>query len=508
MLQIENLSVFLIKDTRQLINDFNFTLNKNDKAVIIGEEGNGKSTLLRLIYNPDEADYAEYSGKISAGNERLGYLAQELPEIHLTKTCREYFAENPNFFDMTPKDLAGIAVQLTLEFDFFYSDQLISTLSGGEKVKLQLAGILISQPDILLLDEPSNDIDIAALEWLERFINDSELPILYISHDETLIENTANVIIHLEQVRRKTVSRYTVARMRYTQYIDERMAKLEHQEQMARKEKDEYDKQMARWQQIYERVKHEQNVITRKDPGGGRLLKKKMKSVKSQEHRYEREKENMTQIPDVEEAIFMFFDDKISVPNGKVVLDIELKHLKINDRILAEDVKLNVTGPEHVCITGDNGVGKTTLLKYVADELLPRKDIKTAYMSQNYHDLLDMSVTPIDFLSPSGHKDDITKARTCLGSLKYTADEMEHNIGELSGGQKAKLFFVKIILDGYNVLILDEPTRNFSPMSNPVIRDVLRNFNGTIISVSHDRKYIGEVCNVRYELRDKRLIKK
>ena len=507
MLQITNMSAYLTKDMRPLIENFNFVLNKGDKAVIIGEEGNGKSTLLKLIYAPDSLDYIEYTGTVAVGNDRLGYLAQEMPDDKHNLTVYEYFNALPSFYDLTPKELSDIANQLSFDSELFYSDQNVLTLSGGEKVKLQLAAILIEQPDILLLDEPSNDIDIGTLEWLEKFINTCGLPILFVSHDETLIENTANVIIHLEQVRKKTVPRYTIAKMPYTQYISERISGLEHQEQMARKERDEYEKQMARWQQIYERVKHEQNNIGRGNPHGGRLLKKKMKSVKSQEHRYEREKENMTQIPDVEEAIFMYFDEDIYVPSGKTVIDFKLEKLTIGERILAEDIQMNLSGGYKAVIIGDNGTGKTTLLKHIAGELLPRTDIKAAYMPQNYTDLLDFTQPPVEFLSPSGHKDDITKARTYLGSMKYTSEEMEHEISDLSGGQKAKLLFIKMILDGCNVLILDEPTRNFSPMSNPVIRQVLKNYRGTIISVSHDRKYISEVCDTIYKLENKRVIK-
>ena len=121
-------------------------------------------------------------------------------------------------------------------------------------------------------------------------------------------------------------------------------------------------------------------------------------------------------------------------------------------------------------------------------------------MPQNYEDQLDLSMTPVDFLDPTGEKSERTKIRTYLGSLKYTADEMDHPIRELSGGQKAKVLLLKMSLGNANVLILDEPTRNFSPLSGPVIRKMLREFPGAIISISHDRKYIGEVCGKEYLL--------
>lgn len=501
MLQINNLSVVLTKDLRKIIENFSFTLNKGDKAVIIGEEGNGKSTLLKLIYDEQLVEgYAEFEGKIIHNNLKLGYLAQEMPEEKNSLTVFEFFNKTPMFLNLTPKDFAQIANKLGLPNDIFYSDQIVRTLSGGEKVKLQLALILMEEPDVLLLDEPSNDIDIETLEWLEEFINACQLPILFVSHDETLIENTANVIIHLEQIKRKTQPRYTIARMPYEQYISERMNNLAHQEQMANKEREEYKAQTARWSQIYNKVEHQQNTISRQDPGGARLLKKKIKSLKSQEKRFEKYKADMTEFPDVEEPIFLTFDSEVQVPNGKTILDFELDQLTIGDRVLARNIALNVTGPEHICIIGKNGVGKTTLLKTIADQLLQRSDIKAAYMPQNYSDLLDDSKPAIDFLVDSGKKEDVTKARTYLGSMKYTADEMEHNVSELSGGQRAKLLFLKMILNGYNVLILDEPTRNFSPLSNPVIRDVLKSYNGAIISVSHDRKFIKEVCSKVYRL--------
>lgn len=504
MIQIKGLSIAHRKDLRPLLENFSFTLSPGDKAVIIGEEGNGKSTLLKLIYDPTLVeDYAEWSGEIIT-RDKLGMLFQEMPVPDREKTVWEYFAGLPDFYDIPQRELAETARKLGLPGDICYSDQVISTLSGGEKVKLQLCRVLLEKPDVLLLDEPSNDIDIDTLRWLEEFINSCELPILFVSHDETLIERTANTVIHLELVRRKTLPRYTVAKMPYRQYMAERASSLAYQEQQACKEQSEYEKQQAKYLQIMQKVEHQQNIISRQDPGGARLLKKKMHAVKSMGRRFEREKENMTELPDVEEAIMLRFPDSTAFPAGKRLLDFSLDILQ-TDRVLARNIRLTMTGPEKLCIIGRNGAGKTTLLRKIADELLPRTDIRAVYMPQDYEELLRNAGTPVDFLCKTGHKDEISKVRTFLGSVKYTPEEMKHPVHEMSGGQKAKLLFLKMILDGCNVLILDEPTRNFSPLSNPVIREVLCAFEGAIISVSHDRKYISEVCDRVVELTEEGL---
>ena len=216
MLQIKNLTITHKKDLRTILKDFQFVLNHGDKAVMIGEEGNGKSTLLKWIYDPEMIeDYAEASGQRICTGERLGYLPQELPAGEKEKTVYEYFSQNDIFWEQSPRELAQMAAQLRLPGDFFYSDQKMGTLSGGEKVKVQIAALLMFQTTVLLLDEPSNDIDIETLELLERFINETDAAVLFISHDETLIERTANVVIHMEQLKRKTECKYTVAKMSY-----------------------------------------------------------------------------------------------------------------------------------------------------------------------------------------------------------------------------------------------------------------------------------------------------
>lgn len=504
MLQIKKLNLTHKKDLRIILNDFNLVLNDGDKAVIIGEEGNGKSTLMKWIYNPSLVEnYIEADGERIMGHERLGYLPQEMLDEDKEKTIYEYFSEEEIFWEKTPKELSVIAGKFGMKNDFFYSNQTMGSLSGGEKVKTQLMRLFIRDVSVLLLDEPSNDIDIATLTLLEKIINDWKHIVLFISHDETLIERTANMVIHIEQIIRKTKARYTVAKLPYRRYVEERLHKFEIQKQRALSDRREKKIRDEKYQRVMQSVQGALRSCTRQAPSVAKNLKDKMHTVKAMERRFEKEDENMTQMPEQEEAIFVKLGDENShIPAGKTVIEYELSKLVTPDgkRILAEGIHLKIKDSEKICMIGANGAGKTTLLKKIAEELLNRNDIKAEYMPQTYEDLLDLDVTPVDYLDKTGDKEERTRIRTYLGSLKYTPDEMEHPIRELSGGQKAKVLLLRMSLSGANVLILDEPTRNFSPLSGPVIRKMLREFPGAVISISHDRKYIEEVCDKIYQL--------
>lgn len=498
MLEIKDLTISI--SDRYLIKNLNLILNNGDKLAIIGEEGNGKSTLLKSILGICE--YAEISGNINLKGNRIGYLEQSISNDKLDKSVYEFlFIDDTDYYDKI-NNLYKYLEIISLTDDIL--KQEIRTLSGGEKVKISILKLLLNEYDILFLDEPTNDLDIETLEWLEKFINNTNKPIMYVSHDETLLANTANMILHLEQIKKKTECRHTLLKIDYDTYVEQRLRKIEKQTQVARSEKREFNKQQEKLQRIMQKVEYQQNTITRADPHGAKVLKKKMHSLKSQERKLD--ETELTEVPDVEESISFSFE-KVEIPRAKNIINLNIDELKVSNKVLSKNIKLDVIGNVHLCIIGKNGVGKSTLIKIIYNELKDRNDIKVGYMPQTYDDILNNYKYVLDFVCPNGSKDEITKARMFLGNMKFTRDEMISNIKDLSNGTKAKLFLVKLVLDKCDVLILDEPTRNVSPLSNPVIRNVLKEYKGTIISVSHDRKYINEVVNALYILTPDGLVK-
>ena len=498
MLEIKDLNISI--NDRYLIKNLDLVLNNGDKLAIIGEEGNGKSTLLKSILGICE--YAEISGNINFKGNKIGYLEQSMNEKNFDKSVFEFLFIDENDYYEKLNNLYKYLDLINLSDDIL--EQKINTLSGGEKVKISILKLLINEYDILFLDEPTNDLDIETLEWLETFINNTNKPIIYVSHDETLLSNTANMILHLEQIRKKTDCRHTLLKIDYDTYVGQRLRKIEKQTQIAKSEKREFNKQQEKLRKIMQKVEHQQNTISRKDPHGAQVLKKKMHSLKSQEKKLD--DIELTEIPDVEESINFFFEN-VEIPRTKNIINLNIEQLNVSDKTLSKNIKLDIIGNVHLCIIGKNGVGKSTLIKLIYNELKDRKDIKVGYMPQTYDDILNNYKYVLDFICPNGSKEEITKARMFLGNMKFTREEMISNIKDLSNGTKAKLFLVKLVLDKCDVLILDEPTRNVSPLSNPIIRKVLSEYSGTIISVSHDRKYINEVINNLYTLTSTGLIK-
>lgn len=491
MLQVSHLTVTHMKDLRTLFSDLSFTLSGQERLAVIGEEGDGKSTLLKMIASwPAYPDYCLVQGSIAAPSERIAYLPQEseTPCLPVVEYCQAY----AGFQDAAWEDLASACRKVGLSVDLPYAVTPFSSLSGGERIKLRLMLLFLSSPTMLLLDEPTNDLDIQALDTLENILLTCRLPCLYVSHDEHLLDHTAQRILHLESIHGRAEPRWTLANIPYTEYMAGRADALRQQESAFQMEKRERRIRDEKMQRIEQAVDHAQASISRRDPHGSRLLKKKMKAVKSLEHRYAREDEQMTERPNIEWAIDASWMQSIHIPDGKRILSLDLPGLAVPGRTLCGNIRLFIRGNEHVFITGNNGCGKTTLLHLILQRLAEESGLKVGYMPQHYEEELPDDVTPIEFLHRDGTKESLTKLRSYLGAFRFTREEMFHPVSLLSGGQKAKLLVLRLILDESEILVLDEPTRNLSPLSAPVLRSMLNAFPGCLICVTHDRTLLSQ----------------
>ena len=263
MFTITNLTLTHRKDLTVLVDSLSLAVSDGERLALIGEEGNGKSTLLRVLAgDPSVSDYIEVSGSFSCRG-RAGYLPQELPKDEREKSAYDFFCASPAFFDQSPKDLGQLAAQLALPADAFYSPQRMADFSGGERVKLQLARLLMAAPEALLLDEPTNDLDGDSVRWLEDFLLTCKLTVLFVSHDEALLSRVATSILLLERLRRRQVPRATLYAMGYDRFYEERGAAFDKQTQIARKEREDFQAKMARYETIRRKVEHDQNAVSR-----------------------------------------------------------------------------------------------------------------------------------------------------------------------------------------------------------------------------------------------------
>ncbi|MGT2910873.1 ATP-binding cassette domain-containing protein [Streptococcus cameli] len=497
MLHIQDLTISHQKDLKTLVKELDLMVHPGDKLAIIGEEGTGKSTLIKAIVEPETiTDYVQIEGQFTNHFSTIGYLGQNLPTIMAEQTVTEFLYQDMDYerFDFQVFYRYTDMFQLDIEA-FEEKQQRLATLSGGEKIKLQLLKVLAYNPDCLILDEPTSDLDLETVTWLEHFIEESDKAILFISHDETLLTTAATAILHLELVKKRQEPRWTYFHGNYADYLIERKERFSKQLQVANKERENHKKRMTENNRIQQRVEHQ--LRHTKNGAAGRLLAKKMHSLQSQERRFLKEAEGFTEIPEDMDSLRLFFSGIEPLPAKKLILNWQDKQLPTG-----QEIDLAICGQDKLVITGQNGIGKTLLLQKIHQELSERTDISVSYMPQHYEQALPNTATALEFLSDCAGEETV---RTFLASLQFTRQEIHHSVADLSGGQKAKLFLAKMVLSKHNVLILDEPTRHFSPTSQPLVRQLLADFPGCIISVSHDRAFIKELGQKQYHLTKRQL---
>ncbi len=499
MLVLKNITITTPSD-RVLLNNCSFSLNFTDKLAIIGEEGNGKSILCKLIAGelPLPKDFI-VSGNIIRTDETIGYLPQALSNEDEEATMSEFlFTDATGSIDYNQlKEFISIFIELGLSLTPDDYDRTMNTFSGGERIKIQLAKLMYIKPTLFVLDEPTHDLDIRTLKWFESFLLRSTIPCIFVSHDTALLENVSNRILHLQQTERKKVPVWALESLNYKDYTEKRKADLKRQESQAVKQKQNFDKQMEKWRQIYQKVEYRQATISRQDPHGGQLLKKKMRNLKAVKRRID--STELLRKPDPEEAINLFFSDQQKISTKRVLLEDHCDILSIGKRKLSFGLTIRISGNSQIGIFGDNGCGKSTYLKYLKMKL-NEKGRRVGMMPQNYEELLPNHESAVDWLISDPSNEFKTKVMNYLGNLKFTEEEMIQPMENCSQGQKAKILLIHLVLGEYEVILLDEPTRNLSPLTLPVIEEMLKNFTGALICVSHDRRFLVDTCDEIYQM--------
>ncbi|EOB33506.1 ABC transporter ATP-binding protein [Streptococcus mitis 13/39] len=405
MIKINHLTITQNKDLQDFVSDLNMTIQEGEKVAIIGEEGNGKSTLLKTLMGENLSDFT-IKGDIQSDYQSIAYIPQKLPEDLKKRSLHDYF-----FLDSIDLDysvLYRLAEELHFDSDRFASNQEIGSLSGGEALKIQLIHELAKPFEILFLDEPSNDLDLETVDWLKGQIRKIRQTVIFISHDEDFLSETADTIVHLRLVKHRKEAETLVEHSDYDSYSEQKKANFAKQSQQAANHQRAYDKTMEKHRRVKQNV--ETALRATKDSTAGRLLAKKMKTVLSQEKRFEKTAQTMTQKPLEEEEIRLFFSDIQPLPASKVLIQLEKENLAIDDRVLVQELRLTVRGQEKIGIIGPNGIGKSTLLDKLQRLLNDKREISLGFMPQDYHKKLQLDLSPITYLSKTGEKRNFRKS--------------------------------------------------------------------------------------------------
>ena len=495
--------------------DVSFGVEKGDRIGIVGPNGSGKTTLLSIIAGELEPS----SGNIYIRSDMtLGYLKQKNHFFAGGTVIGEAQKSFEHFFRME-KEIEDLQVRISdhtrPDFDqclaaytnlieeyekeggYTYKSELsavlramgfseedqfkkIDVLSGGERTRLALACMLLRRPDILILDEPTNHLDLKMLSWLENFLKGYQGTLLVVSHDRYFLDRIVGRIFDMSG---GTLNAYTG---NYSEFL---IKKEERMETLMR----EYEKQQA------EIARQEEMIRRFRQHGTEHLAKRARSREKRLAHI-----ELIDRPTEVQSRMKLGFEQNFK--SGGEVLVCEDLAKSYGEKKLFEDVSLDVRKGEKVCIIGDNGIGKTTLLRILMGKEEPdRGYLKTGYnVDFGYYDqgqrLLDDNETVLGEMKNAYHLYSDTEMRSLLGRFLFRGDDVFKQVGDLSGGEKAKLSLLKLMLSGANTLVLDEPTNHLDIESKEVVEDALTEFGGTLIIVSHDRYLLTRIPDRILEL--------
>ncbi|MFJ5716808.1 ribosomal protection-like ABC-F family protein [Neobacillus sp. NPDC093127] len=478
---------------RKILDNINFEIKNDDRIGLVGYNGTGKTTLANLIFGKITPD----NGLIDKSSDlRMGYLSQSIDyEVsHFQQSIAE----------VEEHELFKHASELGLQKVYDWEDNRLSTLSVGEKLKLALSMVWTSKPEFLILDEPTNHLDFTGINWLVSELEKFNGPVLIISHDRHFLDKTVNRIFELEDSRIQFYNgNYSDYRIEKEQRIENQRHQYHVQQRQIEKIESQMD-QLKSWSEKAHRDSTKQGSASERRQIGfkeyHRVKAKKLDNqVKSKMKRLQNELDKHKIEKPMEEAAVRFQFDSHG-KRGKRIIEAKKLTRAFEERILFEDSHFYINHGERIGLLGENGCGKTTLIKIILGddlsfdgELWKSDSVKIAYLSQDVADL-PADKTAIETLGFTD-RESILKARTMLANLGLKEQLITKPIGTLSLGERTRVKLVDILMKEYDVLILDEPTNHLDLPSREQLEQTLSEFTGTIITVSHDHYFLNKLCD-------------
>ncbi len=517
MISINNLTVAYGGFT--LLNEINFHISENDKIGLVGKNGAGKSTILKLVcglQNPTSGKVAVPSGV------KIGYLPQIMEHHRGRSVIDEAMTAFADMFALEA-ELERITLELSERTDYeskAYQDLIISmneindrlsytksdnpqvqaertliglgfkyeelsrpteTFSQGWNMRIELAKILLSKPDVLLLDEPTNHLDIESIEWLEEYLKDYKGSLVLISHDRKFLDNVTNRTVEI------MVGRIHDYKVPYSKYLELRRERL------------------AQQQAAYE---NQQRMIEKTEEFIEKFRYKPTKSNQVQSRVKQLEKLERIEV-DIEDRSALSVKFPPAPRSGDIAYKSTDMKVGYGEKVVFSDAQIEVRRGEKVALVGRNGEGKTTLMRVIMNELDPMAgdskvgyNVNIGYYAQNQEDILDKEDTVFGTLDRVAVGDIRLKLRDILGAFLFKGEDIDKKVAVLSGGERARLAMAKLILKPYNLLALDEPTNHMDIRSKDILKQALKSYDGTLIIVSHDRDFLDGLVDKLYEFRD------
>ncbi|MGY3793887.1 ABC-F family ATP-binding cassette domain-containing protein [Aquimarina sp. 433] len=519
MLNIHNLSISF--GGEYLFEEIAFRLNAGDRVGLVGKNGAGKSTMLKILSKEQEPD----SGQIAMDKDvKIGFLKQDIDFV-LGRTVLEESYEAFTEIKKIERDIDKINAQLAERTDYeseSYNqlitdlsdftqqyeilggynyqgetervlqglgflredfDKLTDTFSGGWRMRIELAKLLLQNNDILLLDEPTNHLDIESIIWLENFLKNYAGVVVIVSHDKMFLDNVTNRTIEISLGRiydyNKPYSKYLVLRK-------------EIREQQLAAQKNQ-SKQIEQTEKLIEKFRAKATKASM-----AQSLIKKLDKVERIE-------------VDEDDNAVMNISFPVSVQPGKVVIEAESVGKNYGEKEILKDIDLLVERGSKTAFVGQNGQGKSTLAKIIIDEISHTgylklgHNVQIGYFAQNQSEYLDGELTIHDTMINAANEKTRSKVRDMLGAFLFRGDDVEKKVKVLSGGERNRLALCKMLLEPFNVLVMDEPTNHLDIKSKNILKEALKNFEGTLILVSHDRDFLQGLTNTVYEFKNKQI---